>query len=86
MKNKKIIKKRTPIKEEKKVMKMVIPLEQKAQAYMNEMQRLCDALEMKAFPVIVFPNNKISLLGRFALYLLKRCKAMTDIQFINIKK
>ena len=49
--------------------------------YFKQWQALLDRFNLKSQLVILFPGNKVPLLGKFALWIISRLKGRIDTQF-----
>lgn len=54
---------------------------EKLPAYFKEWENLLNRFNLKSNLVILFPGNKVPLLGKFALWLISKMKGRIDTQF-----
>jgi hypothetical protein len=61
--------------------------EKRIETYLKESNKIAKRLKLKIRPVINFnnPKRKIPMLGRIAIFLLKRSGGFIDTHFINTK-
>lgn len=63
------------------------PLSERAEKYMAADQKLMQKHKLGKRIVVLFPHSKsIPLVGRLALYLLKRKHAVLDMEFFDINR
>ena len=55
----------------------------KVEKYIKEENKLLKKHKLGKMPVILFPQNKIPLTGKIAMWFLKRNKAEANFQFLN---
>ena len=60
--------------------------EKRVMVYYKEEERLAKKLKLSVSPIMNFKNKKITLVSRFAVYLLRKNGAFLDKQFNNLKK
>ena len=61
-------------------------LEKNIKTYLETTFKLSQKLKLQVRPVINFKKGKVTLFGKFAIYLLKKAGGFIDTQFTNLKK
>lgn len=59
-----------------------MPLQERVNAYAKEEAKIAEKYDIQKFVSIDFPGHyKIPLLGKFAMRILRHCKAVSNVRF-----